>query len=487
MQKQRYFMWIVCAAFTAIQSVFPCTGFVAGKNATADGSRIIARTEDLDGAQNKLFVVYPRSANASDSFFEDPTGFKIELPKIRYKYTGICDANRASGIYDAAGFNEFGVAMSATVSAAPGAAALKYDPLVKTGLSEASIVTVVLPYVKTAREAVKRTAEIIDVHGSAEGNILFFADAEEIWYMEILSGHQYAAVKVPEDSYAIVPNHFLLGYVDIQSPDVVASAALISLPKAKKFYKEKDGLFHVALTYADHLGDYERDRLWGGQNKLSPSKKIDYDTDVFSLWQKADKKIKIKDIMELQRYRYEDTKLNANLKENEDIRAIGHPTSMECHIIQIKNKMPADIGGIMWLAMANAEHSVYLPFYANIDDTIAPYKVDDSVYNPDSFYWTMRSINVLAALDREKFGKNIRKFWSVYEDSLIKAQNKKDKELIKIYEKSGKEAAAAYATMLCSEQAQDAFEKACRIYRDLITYIAGNEGIPKQDPFTPDF
>ena len=36
-----------------------CTGFVAGEDATADGFRIIARTEDLSGAHSKTFTVYP--------------------------------------------------------------------------------------------------------------------------------------------------------------------------------------------------------------------------------------------------------------------------------------------------------------------------------------------------------------------------------------------------------------------------------------------
>ena len=130
--------------------------------------------------------------------------------------------------------------------------------------------------------------------------------------MEILSGHQYAAVKVPEDSYAVVPNHFLLGNVDISSKDVIASKDLINLPKAKGFYKEFGGAFHAALTYGEEIGDYDCVRLWGGQNKLSPSEKVSYDTKVFSLWRKADKKITLEDVMELQRYRYEDTDKNAN-------------------------------------------------------------------------------------------------------------------------------------------------------------------------------
>lgn len=473
--------------FSAITSSFACTGFVAGKAATADGSRIIARTEDLSGAHNKTFKVYPRKENAKPVMFEDPIGFKLELPKTSYQYTAICDAEQSEGIYDEVGFNEHGVAISATVSATPGKEVQKHDPLVENGLSEASMTTVVLPYVKTAKEAVQRTASIIDKHGSAEGNIVFFADQKEIWYMEILSGHQYAAMKVPEDSYAVIPNHYFMGYIDVKSPDVIVSKNLVSLPKEKGFYKELNGKFHVALTYSDEVEDYDRVRIWGGQNKLSPSQKVAYDTKVFSLWRKPDKKISVKDVMELQRYRYEDTDKNANLEANKDVRAIGTPTSMECHVIQMKDSLPKEVGGVMWMVMANAEHSVYLPFHGNITDTIAPYKVADEQYTPDSFYWTMRMLNVNSSLDREKFGKNVRAYWNEYENKLIAEQDKKDKELTDIYKKQGKAAAASYATKTANKNAEDVFAKATQLNKELNTYIAGNNGKSKKDPFMPSF
>ncbi len=475
-------------AFSTVSASYACTGFIAGKDATTDGSRIVARTEDLSGAHNKTFVVYPKKSNATAVKFKDSTGFEIELPKTSYKYTAICDAEQSEGIYDEVGFNEYGVGISATVSASPSETVLKHDPLIETGLTEASMTTVVLPYVKTAREAVERVAKIIDEKGAAEGNIVFFSDDKDIWYMEILSGHQYVAIKAPTDCYAVVPNHYFLGYVDVNdTKNVIASKGLISLPKEKGFYKEVNKAFHVSATYAEPLDEYNRARIWGGQHKFSPSKNISYDTKVFSLWQKPDKKISVKDVMELQRYRYEDTAKNANLPENKAIRAIGATTSMECHILQLKDSLPKNVGGIMWMAMSNAEHSVYLPFYGNINDTIGAYKVKDELYTPDSFYWTMRDLNVKSALDREKFGKNVRAYWNSYETELLATQAKRDKALADAYRTGGNSAAATYATNIGNEIATDAFAKASQINKELTTYIAGNDGKPKKDAFMPSF
>ena len=486
MKKMCLFLLVAAAGVWAgVSNAFGCTGFVAGKDATADGFRIIARTEDLSGAHNKTFKVYPHQKNGKPVQFTDSIGFKIELPKESYRYTAICDAEQSEGIYDEVGFNEHGVAMSATVSASPGKAAEEADPLVENGLSEASMTTVVLPYITTAREGVERIAKIVDTHGSAEGNIIFIADDKESWYMEIYSGHQYAAVKVPDDMYAVVPNHFLLGYVDTASKDVIASKDLINLPKAKGFYKEVDGKFHAGLTYGEDLSDYNRVRLWGGQNKLSPSAKVAYNTKLFSLWRKADKKITLEDVMELQRYRYEDTDKNANLPENAGVRAIGTPTSMECHIIQMKDTLPKAVGGVMWMAMANAEHSVYLPFYGNITDTFAPYKVNNEQYTPDSFYWLMRTINVFSALNRDMYGKNIRGYWKAYEQKLIKEQKDKDAEIARLYNQKGASAAAKYATKLGTDQAADVFAKAQKIYTELVGFAAQNEGKTPKKVFEP--
>ncbi|MGP1576313.1 MAG: C69 family dipeptidase [Treponema sp.] len=484
MKKRYYFCLITCMiGIFSTSSAFGCTGFVAGKDATADGFPIIARTEDLSGAHNKTFKVYPRTKNKAPVQFRDSIGFEIELPKVSFKYTAVCDAEQSEGIYDEVGFNEHGVAMSATVSASPGKYAQEYDPLVENGLSEASITTVVLPYITTAREGIERIAGIIDKHGSAEGNILFIADNTEVWYMEIFSGHQYAAVKVPHDSYAVIPNHFLLGDIDVMSPEVIASKDLIALPKAKGFYQEINGKFHAAKTYSDDMEDYDRVRIWGGQNKLSPLQSVEYDTPLFSIWRKADKKITLDDVMELQRYRYEDTEKNANLPENNTVRAIGTCTSMECHIIQMKDTLPKSVGGVLWLSMASAEHSVYLPFYGNITDTIPPYKVSDTSYSEDSFYWVMRGINVLSALDRKLYGKNIRSYWKEYEQKLIKEQGNKDAELNALYLRKGEKAAAKYATRQGIEQAASAFEKAREINKELMTFAAQHEGRTPKKPF----
>ena len=186
---------------------YACTGFIIGKDLTTDGSIIYGRTEDLEPNHNKNFVVRPAKDNkARDLWKDQANGFEYPLPEHSYRYTAVPDVTPKDGVYDEAGFNEFGVSMSATVSASANDAIQKIDPYVKDGLAESSMTSVILPSVKTAREGIERIAKIVTEKGSAEGNIVTLADKDGIWYMEILSGHQYVAIKFPDDKFAVFPN-----------------------------------------------------------------------------------------------------------------------------------------------------------------------------------------------------------------------------------------------------------------------------------------
>ena len=49
------------------------------------------------------------------------------------------------------------------------------------------IITLVLPYVTTAREGVARLGELLETYGTYESNGVIISDVDEIWYVETLS------------------------------------------------------------------------------------------------------------------------------------------------------------------------------------------------------------------------------------------------------------------------------------------------------------
>ena len=99
-----------------------------------------------------------------------------------------------------------------------------------------------------------------------ECNTIMISDPNEAWYMEIVSGHQYAAIKLPEDQVAAIPNMMLLGTVDVtDTENVIASEGLVSLAEENGFLKTEDGMIHVTQTYgAENPGKGQLTRLWQG-------------------------------------------------------------------------------------------------------------------------------------------------------------------------------------------------------------------------------
>lgn len=465
----------------SVINALACTGFVVGKNASADGTMMFARNEDFgNGFNPKRFIVVKASSGQKKSpdILKNPdTGFTYPIPMKTYKYTLLPDVDQNYGVFGEAGTNEMGVMVSATVSAHAGEEILKHDPYIKGGITEPDMASLILMQAKTAREGVKLIAKIVDEKGAGEGNILFVADQNEIWYMEIYTGHQYVAVKVPDDVYAIVPNAYYLGNVDLNSKDVIASKDIKNLPEKHKLIKSNDKGFHLAMTYREPQNVYNQTRIWAVQNRLNPSTKEEFNNDkTFELFRKPDKKIELKEIMDILRERYKDTKYY----NNPDYRPIGIDSNLETHIFQIRKNLPP----IMWLSLGPVEHSVFVPHYGNITSTPPEYSAENYNYNSKSLYWTSKLINVFSKVDRATIGDNVMKYWSVVEKDFIKNQDSIDKKYAHIYKTKGKKEAEKFATEMTYKNAKMVKKKADELYSDLAMYISSKvESRPFKNPF----
>lgn len=76
------------------------------------------------------------------------------------------------------------------------------------------MITVVLPFIRSAREGVERLGKIIQNMELPKQTGFWSADRDEAWYMEIGSGHHYVAQRIPDDSYAVVANQLAIQVID---------------------------------------------------------------------------------------------------------------------------------------------------------------------------------------------------------------------------------------------------------------------------------
>lgn len=468
-----------------------CSSFIIGKKLTTDGSVLYGRTEDYPflpqpGAHNKNYIVTPAKDYPAGSELKDrSTGFTYPHLAHEFKYTSVPDASRDTdeGVYGAHGQNEYGVTMTATTSATPHDKILAIDPLVKNGLAEAALVDLVLPRVKSAREGIELVAKVLDEKGSAEGNIIVIADKNELWYMEILSGHQYAAIKYPDDKYSIYPNTFFMGNpYELGKGNYIVSKDLENVARKANHYREVNGKFHVANSYnLDHYAARNRSRAYAGLKLLDPQSKIGYFDHHFELLQSPsnpNQKYSLADAIAIQRNRFETLKEGFIPDDQYDKRgadgrpevkaaydgdtykfAPGNENVIDAHIYQIKPDLPASMASILWLSNAPSRNTPYIPFYGTVTDTHPSFKPQDFTYNPNSFYWVAWHIDQMVMQNQNLFGSSIKQKWMALEKREEAEQRARDAKY------RGKTDAQAAA--LSGEVTRDAIARTEKLFQEM--------------------
>ena len=461
MKKWLFKLALVAMTFLLlpIQAVQACCGFIIGRQLTKDGTTLFGRTEDYPyypngGKHNKNYVVVDaKTYNEGDQIEDESNGFTYPHAANEMKYTATYDSARgdgSNGAFGEHGFNEAGVSMTATVTAIPNKKVLKTDPLTENGIPEAAMLDVVLPRVKSAREGVELLAKVIEEKGSAEGNVVVFADQNETWYMEILSGHQYVAVKVPEDKYAVFANTYYLGHVDLNDTEnVIASKDVEKVAKESGNYKtDKDGNFHIAKSYGpEKYAEGDRSRTYAGITLLDPDSKVTYEDDEYELFRSPtdpNKKYTLEDAFALQRNRFEhlngrfvpddqigvkkqgDDGSNDTVRKDQYKYALGNENVIDAHVYQINPNLPKSFGGTVWLGMGPSRNTPYVPFYGNVKDTYEAFKPQTATYDPNSWYWTVWHIDQMAINNQDLFGKSIQNHWKALEEQLIIEQKVSD-------------------------------------------------------------
>ena len=499
MKKWLFKLSLVAMTFLLlpVQAVQACCGFIIGRQLTKDGTTLFGRTEDYPyypngGKHNKNYVVVgAKNYKEGDQLEDESNGFTYPHATSEMKYTATYDSARgdgSNGAFGEHGFNEAGVSMTSTVTAIPNKKVLKTDPLTENGIPEAAMLDVVLPRVKSAREGVEFLAKVIEEKGSAEGNVVVFADQNETWYMEILSGHQYVAVKVPEDKYAVFANTYYLGHVDLNDKEnVIASKDVEKVAKESGNYKtDKDGNFHIAKSYGpEKYAEGDRSRTYAGITLLDPNAKVTYEDDEYELFRTPtdpNKKYTLEDAFAFLRNRFEhligrfvpddqigvkkqgDDGSNDTVRKDQYKYALGNENVIDAHVYQINPNLPKTFGGTVWLGMGPSRNTPYVPFYGNVKDTYKAFKPQTATYDPNSWYWTVWHIDQMAINNQDLFGKSIQNHWKALEEQLIIEQKVSDSKYAAL---KADEAAAKAAE---DQVTEDALARSERLFKQFKQY-----------------
>ncbi len=399
-------------AAMGIEGKRSCTSVLVGRAATRDGSVIIARNEDNTTPNlAKNFRMVAAGERDGQTLESPETGFSFTMPAGALRYTAMPDADTSGGLYEEAGVNAAHVAMSATESAYANDLVLACDPFVEDGIAEDIMLTVVLPYIRTAREGVRRLGDIVRERGAAEANGVLFADAREAWYMELATGHHWVAQRIPDDCYAVVANQLSIQEVDFQSDDFMASEGIREFVDEHALNPRPDrfNFREIFGTATDQDLHYNTPRVWDGQRLLTPSAAQKPESFDLPFVRRADSKIGVEDVARVLSSHFDLTEFDpvgrrGDAATRTRYRAIALSRTQESHIIQIPaSPQPSDgplvrsgnASPICWTAIGTPGISPYLPLFTDVDAW--PAALDGAAWSePDSgAYWTFRALQVL--------------------------------------------------------------------------------------------
>ena len=420
----------------------PCTTILVGKNASYDGSTLVARNEDSSNGvfePKRMRVVHPdEQPRVYTSVLSHLT---VELPDNPMRYTSVPDVVPGHGIWAEAGFNELNVGMSATETLTTNERVRGADPLVDYvpakgnegedgyvpaqpgGLGEEDMVTLVLPYAKSARDGVRILGDLLERYGTYENNGIAFSDVDEIWWLETIGGHHWIAKRVPDDAYVTMPNQLGIDSFDLDDAEGAQADHMCSADLRSWMAEwhldltlgvEGDGpaaVFNPREAFGSHSDSdhvYNTPRAWYMQRFLNPYDEVwdgpDADhkptSDDIPWARQPERKVTIEDIKYVLSSHYQGTPFDpygqlGDERTRHMYRTIGINRQSQLAVMQIRPYRPQASRAIQWMAYGSNPFNTLVPFFPNVDTTPAYLEDTTTRVTSENFYWANRIIAAL--------------------------------------------------------------------------------------------
>jgi dipeptidase len=446
-----------------------CTSILVGKAASADGSTMTSHSCDSTTdrtwmnmvphrkhAPGEMAKVYyePKLTKGPDDPDRIETG---EIPQVPETYAYL---NAAYPI-----MNEHQLAIGETTFGG------KREMVSDKGIIDCpELYRLVLERAKTAREAIRVADELTKKYGYNDaGEAFTFADTNEVWIFEILgpgkgnTGAVWAAVRIPDDNVFVSANAPRIRKLDLADKDhYLASDNVFSLAEQLGYWSAKSGEpFEFCTAYGSRTAMGSRRREWRALARIAPSLKLDPNSEHYPLSVKAEKKLSVKDVLDIFRDTYQDTPFDMTRSLNKlgkDGRATKNPIAnpfmsqdyldafnitsertIACkratylQVTQSRSWLPDPIGGVVWLGYDNPTTTPHVPFYIGISHMPASYAVDGRAkFRRDSAWWAFRQVSQLATLRWQDIVKDVQKVWEPIETKAFADQATVEAEAVRL-------------------------------------------------------
>ena len=391
--------------------VWACTGLIAGKQATVDGSVLVTYSADshtLYGALTSSPAAdWPKGSMRSIVEWDTnkPLG---EIEQVEHTYAVIGNMNE----------HQLTVVES-TWGGRP-------ELVDTTGIIDyGSLMQLALERAKTAREAIKVMTGLVKKYGYySSGESFTIADPNEAWILDLIGkgpgrrGAVWVAVRIPDDCIAGHANYPRIHKIPMDDKEnCLYSPDVISFAREMGYFDglNKDFSFARAYSPADFGALRACDaRVWSFFRKYDSTMDnyLPYvngeSAEPFPLYVKPSRKLSVQDMKEAMRDHFEDTPFDMT----QDVgagpfkvpyrfrpmsfevdgksycmeRAIATQQTGFTLVGQMRNWLPDPVGGVLWFGVDDANTCVYIPMYCGITQVPECFSPENgSMYD---FSWT---------------------------------------------------------------------------------------------------
>lgn len=416
----------------------PCTTILAGKKATHDGSTMIARTEDWRFHAKQLVVIQP---DKQPRTYKTVTShLSVELPDNPMSYTAARNVDPSDGFWGAHGINEANVGMTATETITTNPRVQAADPMVEYkkaskrgekdvpgGIGEEEFLLLVLPYIRSAREGVKRLGSLLEQYGTYERNGVAFNDENEVWWFETIGGHHWMAKRVPDEAVVIMPNQLGIDSFDLEDAlgeqkDHMCSADLKTFIEENHLDLNTDGQLNPRWVFGSHTDrdhQFNTPRGWMMARCLCPTTYKWLGEDAMYTPESDDipwalvpeKKVTPEDFKYILSTYMQSSPWDVYSKDgNAKYRTIACPNTNVTAICQIRGYMPNELKAVEWIAFGVTLLDAMAPVYAHVSKMPAYFSKVENEPSTENFCWASRILGAAAEPHFETTNTRIERY-----------------------------------------------------------------------------
>lgn len=340
-------------------------------------------------------------------------------------------------------------------------------------------------------------------------------------------GAIWAAQRLPDDEATMIPNWSIIKEIDADDTDhFMVSDNYMQEAIDRGLYDPNSGeTFIWQKTYAPEVSvEYATSRFWLFHQTFVPNLKewpnrfqednpykgiqpyFQYvePLSIYPFSVKPEEKISVRDVIAFQRSVYEGTIYDMTNDPNwlvpdgkggyqksplatpfpgSDLRKLLNITyrrPVARHrghygmVLQLRDWLPDEIGGVYWVYLDNPYFSPYVPIYTGNLSVHESYKTyDPEAYSENSARWAIDFVDNLANLKFQPIAEDVHEVRNPFEEEMFKKQNAIEEEALKLYKKDPKKA-QEYLTNYSNGLMYDVTQMFLELRNQIITDYTNN-------------